>query len=218
MELYPSKGLKGTITVAPDKSISHRGVMIGAISKGKTTIENFLMGEDCLSTIDCFRKLGTEIEVEWDKVTVHGKGLHGLSAPKELLYTGNSGTTTRLLCGLLAPQPFKSTVDGDASIRKRPMKRILNPLSLMGAAIASQEGFTPLQITGARLTGIEYELPVASAQLKSALLFAGLYADTPSVIIEPEATRNHTELMVNQFGGKIVTEDRKITVNPAEEL
>lgn len=218
MELYQSKGLKGTITVAPDKSISHRGVMIGAISKGKTTIENFLMGEDCLSTIDCFRKLGREIEVKGDKVTVYGKGMHGLSAPKELLYTGNSGTTTRLLCGLLAPQPFTSTIDGDATIRKRPMKRILNPLSLMGAKISSQEGFTPLHITGAKLSGVEYELPVASAQLKSALLFAGLYADKPSVLIEPEATRNHTELMVNQFGGKIITEGRKIIAHPAEEL
>jgi 3-phosphoshikimate 1-carboxyvinyltransferase len=219
MEIYPSKGLRGTIAVAPDKSISHRAVMLGSIAKGTTVIRNYLMGGDCLSTIDCFRKLGVPIEIEGSQVTVTGGGLHGLKPPHELLYTGNSGTTTRLLCGLLAPQRFSSILDGDASIGKRPMNRVIAPLREMGAKIiATGNGFTPIAIEGADLKGIEYELPVASAQLKSALILAGLYAEGKTTVIEPKSSRNHTELMINGFGGNIAAENNRITVTPASEL
>ncbi len=219
MELSASKGLQGTITVAPDKSISHRAVMIGSISKGKTSIRNFLMGEDCLSTIDCFRKMGIPVEIEGNQVTVTGGGLYGLKAPEDLLYTGNSGTTTRLLCGLLTPQKFSCILDGDASIRKRPMNRVINPLKEMGARVTGTNGgYTPISIEGTELHGIKYEMPVASAQLKSALILAGLYAQGKTMIIEPKSSRNHTELMINGFGGNISTEMNRITVNPAEEL
>lgn len=219
MEITASKGLRGTIDVAPDKSISHRAVMMGSIAKGKTVIGNFLMGEDCLSTIDCFRKMGVPIEISGNQVTVTGGGLRGLKAPHELLYTGNSGTTTRLLCGLLAPQNFSCILDGDASIRKRPMKRVIAPLREMGARIIGTDGdFTPITIEGTTLRGIEYELPVASAQLKSALIMAGLYAEGKTVIIEPKSSRNHTELMINGFGGNISSEKNRITVKPAAEL
>jgi len=219
MEITASKGLRGVITVAPDKSISHRAVMLGSIAKGKTVIRNFLMGADCLSTIDCFRRLGVPIDIEGGQITVTGRGLRGLKAPRQLLYTGNSGTTTRLLCGLLSPQRFDSVLDGDDSIRKRPMKRVIDPLRKMGARISGTgDGFTPIAIEGADLRGIEYEMPVASAQLKSALILAGLYAEGTTTIIEPKASRNHTELMVNGFGGSITSENNKITVSPAEEL
>lgn len=219
MKITTSKGLRGTIDVAPDKSISHRAVMMGSIARGKTRIENFLTGEDCLSTIDCFRKMGIPIDLNGNRVTVTGNGLRGLAAPRELLYTGNSGTTTRLLCGLLAPQDFSCTLDGDESIRKRPMKRVIAPLREMGANITGTEGdFTPITIKGTGLRGIEYELPVASAQLKSALILAGLYAEGKTVIVEPGPSRNHTELMINGFGGNIISEGNRITVNPAEEL
>lgn len=219
MEITASKGLRGIITVAPDKSISHRAVMMGSISRGKTVIRNFLMGEDCFSTIDCFRKMGIPIEIEGSQVSVTGRGLRGLQAPHELLYTGNSGTTTRLLCGLLAPQNFSSILDGDASIRKRPMNRVIAPLRKMGAKITGTGGgFTPITIEGTALKGIEYEMPVASAQLKSAMILAGLYADGQTTIIEPKPSRNHTELMINAFGGNIAAETNKIIVNPAEEL
>jgi len=219
MEIKASKGLRGEITVAPDKSISHRAAMMGSISKGTTVIRNFLMGDDCLSTISCFRKMGVPIEIKGSSVTVAGGGLHGLKAPRELLYTGNSGTTTRLLCGLLAPQRFSATLDGDASIRKRPMNRVIDPLREMGAKIiAAENSFAPITIEGAALKGIRYEMPVASAQLKSALILAGLYADGETVIIEPKPSRNHTELMINGFGGNVSVQDRTITVSPAEEL
>ncbi|MBR0596750.1 3-phosphoshikimate 1-carboxyvinyltransferase [Sinanaerobacter chloroacetimidivorans] len=219
MEIRASKGLQGQITPASDKSISHRSVMMGAIAKGVTLVDNFLMGEDCLSTIDCFRKMGTEISISGDQVKVRGNGLHGLKKPQELLYTGNSGTTTRLLCGLLAPQRFQSVLDGDASIRKRPMNRVIEPLIKMGAKISGiNGGYTPITIEGTQLHGIEYPLPVASAQLKSALILAGLYADGKTLITEPKPSRNHTELMINGFGGKVSTQENRILVEPTEEL
>jgi len=219
MEITSAKGLRGTIDVAPDKSISHRAVMLGSIAKGKTAISNFLMGEDCLSTIDCFRKMGVVIDIEGDRVTVAGKGLRGLKKPEELLYTGNSGTTTRLLCGLLAPQNFSCTLDGDASIRKRPMKRVIAPLRDMGARIIGTDGdYTPITIEGTNLKGIDYEMPVASAQLKSALILAGLYAEGNTTVVEPKSSRNHTELMINSFGGTITVNQNRISVSPAEEL
>ncbi len=219
MEISASKGLRGTIDIAPDKSISHRAVMMGSIAKGRTVISNFLMGEDCLSTIDCFRKMGVLIETDRNQVIVNGQGFRGLKAPHGLLYTGNSGTTTRLLCGLLAPQNFSCILDGDASIRKRPMKRVIAPLTEMGARITGTDGgFTPITIEGADLKGIDYEMPVASAQLKSALILAGLYAEGNTVIVEPKSSRNHTELMINGFGGNITVNQNKIIVSPADEL
>ena len=225
MEIRQSKGLKGIITVAPDKSISHRGVFLGAISKGDTVIDNFLMGEDCLSTINCFRKMGITIKIEGNRVIVLGKGLRGLKVPNEMLYTGNSGTTTRLLCGLLAPQNFHSELDGDDSIRTRPMNRVIDPLCKMGAVITSTKGgYAPITIEGTNLKAIEYLMPVASAQLKSSLILAGLYAEGRTIITEPIPSRNHTELMINGFGGSIInyksetTNSNMITINPVEEL
>ncbi|WP_027398318.1 3-phosphoshikimate 1-carboxyvinyltransferase [Anaerovorax odorimutans] len=213
------KGLRGEINVASDKSISHRGVIIGAISKGTTLVENFLMGEDCLSTISCFEKMGVEIIIKGNSVTIEGNGLHGLKASNEVLYTGNSGTTTRLLCGLLAPQNFNSTIDGDASIRKRPMNRVIKPLSEMGAHIEGKNaGYAPIHIKGSKLNGIEYTMPVASAQLKSSIILAGLYAFGQTKIKEPISSRNHTEIMLNGFGGNIRSDDNAVIVNPVEEL
>ena len=225
MEIKEAKGLRGIITVAPDKSISHRGVILGAISKGTTVVDNFLMGDDCLSTIDCFRKMGISIRIEKSRIIVLGRGLHGLKAPKEVLYTGNSGTTTRLLCGLLVPQRFNCTIDGDESIQKRPMNRVIEPLRKMGGKISGAKGgYAPIKIKGTNIKAIEYLLPVASAQLKSALILAGLYAEGKTVITEPVSSRNHTELMINGFGGNInnhkdeITGNNVITINPVEEL
>ena len=193
MQIHPCGPLCGAITVPGDKSISHRAVMLGALANGTTHISGFLMGEDCLSTIDCFRKMGVQIERTETEVIVHGVGLHGLSAPEETLYTGNSGTTTRLLCGILAGQSFASVMNGDASIQKRPMGRVIKPLREMGASIEGKsDNYCPLRIYPSELCGIEYRLPVASAQLKSAILLAGLYAEGQTTIIEPAPSRDHT--------------------------
>lgn len=217
--LYPTARLCGEVTVPGDKSISHRAVMFGALADGDTHITGFLMGEDCLSTIDCFRKMGIDIEITEQEVIVHGKGLHGLTAPAELLYTGNSGTTTRLLCGILAGQPFASTLNGDASIQKRPMGRIMKPLKLMGANIDGKDGnLCPLHIEPASLHGIRYELPVASAQLKSAVLLAGLFADGQTVVVEPAASRDHTERMLRGLGAEVQSNGTVITLTPPENL
>lgn len=219
---YPlscAPSLRGTVTVPGDKSISHRAVMFGALAEGDTHITGFLMGEDCLSTISCFRKMGVSIDVSDQEVVVHGAGLHGLKAPTELLYTGNSGTTTRLLCGILAGQPFCSILNGDASIQKRPMGRIIKPLRMMGANINGKEGnLCPLTIQPAALKGIHYELPVASAQLKSAILLAGLFADGQTTVIEPAASRDHTERMLRGLGAKVETNGKIITLTPPETL
>lgn len=218
--IKPSGKLRGEITVPGDKSISHRSVMLGSIAKGDTRISGFLTGEDCLSTIDCFKKLGIDIEVNGTDVTVHGKGLKGLSAPAETLDVGNSGTTLRLMSGILSAQPFTTRLTGDSSIQKRPMGRVASPLGLMGAKITSEnEKMTaPLTIEGQRLHGIDYTLPVASAQVKSALILAGLYADGETRITEPEATRDHTEIMLNYLGADIRKEGDTIIVRPAAEL
>lgn len=220
MIINPVQSLKGEITVPGDKSISHRAVIFGAIAKGTTEIDGFLIGEDCLSTIDCFRKLGIQIDILHNNtVKVYGKGLHGLQLPSELLYTGNSGTTTRLLLGLLAGQNFTSRIDGDESIRKRPMGRVIEPLTQMGANIKGiQDNLCPLTITGQPLQGIEYTLPVASAQLKSALLLASLYAEGNTIITEPEKSRNHSELMLNYFGANISNKGHDICSSPVSQL
>lgn len=229
MLIRRKKALKGEITVPGDKSISHRAVMFGSLARGRTEIDGFLMGEDCLSTIDCFRKMGINIELKDNgHVTVHGAGLHSLSQPCSMLYTGNSGTTTRLLLGILAGQRFETAVSGDASIQKRPMKRVTAPLREMGAKISSaarsfaseadDANFCPLIITPSKLHGITYKLPVASAQVKSALILAGLYSEGSTVIIEPVKSRNHTELMLAYFGAGIKVEGSNISVEGSNEL
>ena len=206
MELCSMSGLKGKVTIPGDKSISHRCVMFGSIANGTTEIHNFLSGADCLATIRCFSTLGIKIETDLSqsKVIVHGKGLHGLNAPSSILDVGNSGTTTRLISGILAGQPFNSELSGD-ELNSRPMKRIIEPLTSMGANIASvlQNGCAPLYITPAQLHGIHYDSPVASAQVKSCLLLAGLYADGETSVTEPSLSRNHTELMLREFGADI---------------
>lgn len=220
MEIKHSAALKGEITVPGDKSISHRSVMFGAIAQGLTEITNFLRGADCLSTISCFQKLGISIENGPERILIHGKGLHGLSASKDVLDTGNSGTTMRLISGILAGQHFETTLTGDESIQKRPMKRIMEPLSLMGADIESlkQNGCAPLRITGKELHGISCQTPVASAQVKSAILLAGLYADGPTYVTEPALSRNHTELMLSGFGADLRTEGKTAVLYPGTPL
>ena len=210
--------IKGRLRVPGDKSISHRAVMFGAISKGITKIKGFLTGADCISTISIFKKMGIDIEMENTSVKVKGKGLYGLTAPKEILDCGNSGTTTRLVSGILSAQNFTCVLTGDRSIQKRPMNRIINPLSLMGADIKSNEGFAPLTITGSSLHGIEYNSPVASAQVKSAILLAGLYADSPTTVTEPAKSRDHTELMLKKLGASLNIDKYSVTVNPCKEL
>ena len=207
MELCSITGLKGSVTVPGDKSISHRCIMFGSIADGITEVRNFLQGADCLATIRCFRSLGIEIEETDSTVTVHGKGLHGLSAPDGILDVGNSGTTTRLLSGILAGQPFESRLSGDESLNSRPMKRIMDPLTQMGARISSipGNGCAPLHIAPSSLHGIHYDSPVASAQVKSCILLAGLYADGETSVTEPSLSRNHTELMLREFGADIRT-------------
>lgn len=210
--------IKGRLRVPGDKSISHRAVMFGAISKGITNIKGFLTGADCISTISIFKKMGIDIEIQNTAVTVRGKGLYGLSNPGEILDCGNSGTTTRLVSGILSAQNFTSVLTGDKSIQKRPMNRITAPLTLMGADIKSNNGFAPLTITGSSLHGIEYNSPVASAQVKSAILLAGLYADSPTTVIEPAKSRDHTELMLKKFGANLNTTKISATINPCKEL
>lgn len=212
--------LKGEITVPGDKSISHRAVMFGALAEGTTEVTNFLQGADCLSTISCFRRLGIDIENTPERILIHGKGLHGLTAPAETLDTGNSGTTTRLISGILAGQKFTSVLNGDASIQSRPMKRIMEPLSQMGADIVSlkDNGCAPLRIRGSHLHGIHYSSPVASAQVKSCILLAGLYADAPTSVTEPQLSRNHTELMLAGFGANVQSCGTTATILPEPRL
>lgn len=219
MIIQPASHLKGTLSIPGDKSISHRSIMFGSIAKGTTKIHNFLMGDDCLSTIECFRKLGIDIEMHNDHILVHGKGLHGLKPAAEILDCGNSGTTTRLISGILAGQPFTSTLTGDASIQKRPMKRIIEPLRQMHAAIEGKDdNFCPLTISPSTLEGICYTSPVASAQVKSCVLLAGLYANTPTTVCEPALSRDHTERMLSAFGAIIERKDKCVTIYPNPEL
>jgi len=220
MQLKKVHGLKGELAIPGDKSISHRSIMFGSISQGITEVTNFLHGADCLSTIDCFRKLGIQIEDSSQRIVIHGKGLQGLQAPSTILDAGNSGTTTRLISGILAAQPFDVTLTGDASIQKRPMKRIMEPLSLMGADIRSKKGndCAPLLIHGSNLHGIHYQSKVASAQVKSAILLAGLYADSPTSVTEPYVSRNHSEIMLQFFGANVNTTDTTATIQPLPNL
>lgn len=231
MTITDKYSFHGELSVPGDKSISHRSIMFGAISDGITTVTNFLQGADCLSTISCFRKMGIDIENSGNQVRIQGKGLYGLAAPSGILDVGNSGTTTRLISGILAGQPFESRLDGDSSIRRRPMKRIFTPLSQMGAKFqswnpdtfpdllqAADSGCAPFTISGGHLHGIHYQSPVASAQVKSAVLLAGLYAEGETSVTEPMLSRNHTELMLSGFGAEVTSDGRTATIKPQPQL
>lgn len=220
MEITKQTGLRGVVHVPGDKSISHRAVMFGALARGTTSVTHFLEGADCLSTISCFQKMGIEIEKQNDKVLIHGKGLRGLNSPREILDAGNSGTTTRLIAGILAGQKFISELDGDASLRSRPMKRIMDPLNTMGADIRcrGENNCLPLRIVGHPLTAIHYTSPVASAQVKSCVLLAGMYADGVTSVTEPFLSRNHTEIMLRSFGADIRSEGTTVSIRPEPDL
>lgn len=220
MNFQSVSSLQGEIQIPGDKSISHRAIMFGALALGTTEIYNFLQGADCLSTIHCFQKLGIEIENLGSLIKVHGKGLHGLCASSSILDVGNSGTTARLITGILAAQPFASVLTGDESIQRRPMDRIITPLSMMGASITSHKKtrYCPLSIEGKSLTGIHYDSPVASAQVKSSILLAGLYANGTTSVTEPYVSRNHTELMLEQFGVPVITHNTTVSISTASKL
>ncbi len=220
MAITPARRLVGEIQVPGDKSISHRAIMLGSIAQGDTYITHFLMSEDCLSTIRAFRQMGVHIQiVDSNAVIVNGQGLRGLKAPQAAIDAGNSGTTARLLAGLLSGQNFSSTITGDESLRRRPMDRVIIPLRKMGAHISGvQDKYLPLSIGGSALKGIDYSMPMASAQVKSCLILATLYADSPTRIYEPAPSRNHTELMLQAFGGRLDTNDGYITAYPADQL
>lgn len=227
MIVQKSGPLKGIVTVPGDKSISHRSVMFGALSEGMTEVTNFLQGADCLSTIRCFDQLGIEIDNNRsaDHVIIHGKGLHGLSKPADILDVGNSGTTMRLISGILSGQSFETILNGDESIKTRPMGRIMAPLTTMGADIKSiaENGCAPLAINSTpgrspKLTGIHYVSPVASAQIKSCILLAGLYAEGETSVTEPSLSRNHTELMLREFGATVTSKGNTAAIQPNPAL
>lgn len=216
-----AKGLRGEIRAPGDKSISHRSVIIGAIAEGTTRIDGFLAGEDNLSTINALRLMGVRIETAGESaVVVEGRGMRSLEEPEDVIDAGNSGTTTRLLMGLLSAQPFFSVLTGDASLRKRPMKRVVDPLLKMGASISGRKenSLLPIAISGRKLKGISYTTPVASAQLKSAILLAGIYADGETTVIEKERSRDHTERMLKLFGADIGVKGNAVTVRSTKEL
>ena len=226
MLIAPCNSIKGEITVLGDKSISHRAIMLGAIAEGVTEIDNFLMAQDCLSTIDCFRNMGVDIEAltlspsptsREGRIRVHGKGLRGLTKPKESLYAANSGTTARLMMGILAGQSFSSTIDGDESLRKRPMNRAIEPLYRMGASF-TKYNFLPITMYGGQLVSIKYNSPISSAQVKSSVLLASLYADSETTYIEPLVSRNHTELMLSYFGADVKVDHNIIRSKPVNKL
>ncbi len=205
----------GQIQVPGDKSVSHRSIMLGALANGQTRIKNFLMGEDCLSTIDCFRKLGVTIEVTSEEVIVYGVGLAGLKKPHTVLDAGNSGTTIRIMSGVLACQNFQSTIDGDDSLKKRPMSRVADPLNKMGAQIVcTNEKYPPIHIyPSSKIKGLKYIQPTASAQVKSCLLMAGMYSEEGVEVIQPSISRDHTERMMRHFGIPVYQEDKMVRVN-----
>ena len=204
LKLSKSKNLKGQVTIPGDKSISHRSIILSSLAEGTSEISGFLKGEDCLATLNSFKKMGVKIEEQDEKISVHGVGLHGLKKPTENLYLGNSGTSMRLLAGLLSGQKFSTILTGDSSLSSRPMKRILEPLKEMGASITASANTAPLYIKPSnKLNGISYELPIASAQVKSCILLAGLYADSNTQVIESYLTRDHTEKMFKKFGIEI---------------
>lgn len=217
---YAQPSLEGTIRIPGDKSVSHRSIMFGAIAEGTTTVEGFLQSDDCLSTIDCFQKLGVEISIEGDKVNINSKGITHWKEPDEILYTGNSGTTTRLMLGILAGSSVSSVLIGDESIQKRPMRRVTDPLKQMNAKLIGRENgqFTPIAVEGTKLQAIHYTMPVASAQVKSAILLAALNANGETVVEEIETSRDHTEKMLEHFGANITVDNKTIRLLGGQKL
>lgn len=220
MELLRAKQLNGQIEVPADKSISHRSIMFGAIAKGTTTVKNFLCGEDCLSTLNGFKELGVPIEDDGQTITIQGVGFEGLKPALGPIDLGNSGTSIRLMMGILAGTNFQTTLFGDEYLNRRPMQRVMAPLNQMGAHLVGFENtqYPPISIQGAKLAPITYEMPVASAQVKSAIIFAALQAQGTSTIIEKEPSRNHTEQMIKQFGGEIEVSGKTIRVTGPQQL
>ncbi len=217
--ISPVQGLSGAICLPGDKSISHRYALLAAVAEGPSQIRNYSNGADCHSTLGCLRSLGIGITESGTTVTIQGTGLNGLHASPADLDAGNSGSTIRMLSGILAAQPFTSRIAGDDSLARRPMERIIQPLRAMGAAISAREGrFPPLEITGGRLHAIDYSLPVPSAQVKSCVLLAGLYADGETIVREPVRSRDHTELALREFGAEIRVEKRVITMRGRPRL
>lgn len=220
MELLRAKQLNGQIEVPADKSISHRSIMFGAIAKGTTTVKNFLRGEDCLSTLNGFKELGVPIEDDGQTITIQGVGFEGLKPALGPIDLGNSGTSIRLMMGILAGTNFQTTLFGDEYLNRRPMQRVMAPLNQMGAHLVGFENtqYPPISIQGAKLAPITYEMPVASAQVKSAIIFAALQAQGTSTIIEKEPSRNHTEQLIKQFGGEIEVSGKTIRVTGPQQL
>ncbi|MDD2580862.1 MAG: 3-phosphoshikimate 1-carboxyvinyltransferase [Desulfuromonadaceae bacterium] len=218
--IQPAASARGEIIVPGDKSISHRSIMLGAIANGVTTVRGFLRGEDNMSTMHAFRDMGVEINDDGETVRITGRGLHGLKEPGNVLDCGNSGTTIRLITGLLSGQSFFSVVTGDQYLRKRPMKRVVDPLTRMGARIAGRGGGTlaPLAISGGPLQGIDYQSPVSSAQIKSSIMLAGLYAAGETTVTEPSLSRDHSERMFQLFGASLVRNASGVTVRGGVEL
>lgn len=217
--VHSARTINGSLEVPGDKSISHRYAMLAALAEGASEIKNFSAAADCRSTLDCLSRLGAKVEVKGGHVRVAGAGLDGLRKSRRSLDAGNSGTTMRLLAGILAGQPFTTKIDGDASLRRRPMRRVMDPLVKMGAKIHSRDGgYAPLEIEGTRLSAIEYPLPVPSAQVKSAVLLAGLFAEGVTSVIEPVRTRDHTELALAEFGARVDRDGRAIRVHGRPRL
>jgi 3-phosphoshikimate 1-carboxyvinyltransferase len=217
--IRPARTISGSLEVPGDKSISHRCAMLASLAEGASDITHFSAAADCRSTLDCFSGLGVKIDIQGDRVRIDGLGLEGLRRPRQTLDAGNSGTTMRLLAGILAGQEFRSTLDGDASLRRRPMRRVMDPLAQMGARIHAHEGgFAPLKIDGTRLSPLDYKLPVPSAQVKSAVLLAGLFADGVTSVTEPVRTRDHTELALAEFGAHLDHEGRTIRIHGRPRL
>ncbi len=216
LRVYPSGPLRGEVRVPGDKSISHRALLLGALADGNSEITGFLRCNDTLATLDCIRRLGVEVEIrDPTSLVVHGRGLRGLRAPSSPLDCVRSGTAIRLLTGILAGQPFTSVLTGDAQLRRRPMARVVEPLTGMGAEIETTDGHAPLVVHGRPLHGIEYRMPIASAQVKSALLLAGLYADSPTTVHQPGPARDHTERMLAAMGAEITTAGDAVTIAPS---
>lgn len=220
LTVHKSKGLRGIVAIPGDKSISHRSVIISSLARGKTQISNFLASADCLKTIECVRKLGIKISCQDGIISVYGQGLTGFSEPEDILDVGNSGTTIRLMSGLLAGQPFCSFITGDTSIRNRPMRRVTKPLKQMGAEIIGRklDSLAPLAIRGGDLKPFSYSTEVASAQVKSAILIAGLFADGWTEVTEPAQSRNHTELMLKGFGVPVKTDGLSVSVKGGQNM
>ncbi len=218
MNIRKADAVRGDIDLPGDKSISHRAAMFAALATGRSVIANYATSADCMSTLSCLRDLGVGIDVSGQTVTIDGAGGVGFTAPEKPLDCGNSGTTMRLMSGIMAGQSFDTTLTGDESLSKRPMKRIIEPLSIMGGSIESTDGHAPLIIRGRKLTGIEYTLPIASAQIKSCVLLAGLNATGRTTVIEPATSRDHTERMLRWFGVSIDADGASISIDSGQTL